>query len=59
MRIVDIREATASIKSDIRNAFVDFSQMTISIVAFESDVIRDGKPLTGYGIGSNGRVQEA
>ena len=58
MRIVDIREATASIKSDIRNAYVDFSQMTISVVAVESDVVRNGKALTGFGIGSNGRYAQ-
>jgi L-alanine-DL-glutamate epimerase-like enolase superfamily enzyme len=58
MRILDIREATASIKSDIRNAYVDFTQMTISVVAIESDIVRDGKPLTGYGIGSNGRYAQ-
>lgn len=55
MRIVDIREATKPIKSDIRNAFIDFSKMTLSLVAVITDVIRDGKPVVGYGFNSNGR----
>ncbi|MDP6346645.1 MAG: enolase C-terminal domain-like protein [Alphaproteobacteria bacterium] len=58
MRIADIREATASIRSDIRNAVVDFSQMTISVVAIESDVMRGGRPVTGYGFNSNGRYAQ-
>jgi L-alanine-DL-glutamate epimerase-like enolase superfamily enzyme len=58
MRIVDIREATASIRSDIRNAYIDFSGMTISVLAVESDVIREGRPVTGYGICSNGRYAQ-
>ncbi len=33
MRIVDIREAVMPIASDIRNAYIDFSKMTVSVVA--------------------------
>mgnify|MGYP000464538423 CR=1 FL=1 len=55
MRIVDIREATLPIKSSIRNAYIDFSKMTLSLVALVTDVIRDGKPVVGYGFNSNGR----
>lgn len=55
MKIVDIREITQPIKSDIRNAFIDFSKMTLSLVAVVTDVIRDGKPVIGYGFNSNGR----
>jgi L-alanine-DL-glutamate epimerase-like enolase superfamily enzyme len=55
VRIVDIREATKPIKSDIRNAYIDFSKMTLSLVAVITDVLRDGKPVTGYGFNSNGR----
>ncbi len=58
MRIRDIREATASISSEIQNAYVNFSQMTISVVAVESDVQRNGGPLTGYGFCSNGRYAQ-
>src|SRR5215217_4165315 len=55
MKIVDIRESTKPIKSDIRNAYIDFSKMTLSLVAVVTDVIRDGKPVIGYGFNSNGR----
>lgn len=55
MRIVEIREAVMPIASDIRNAYIDFSKMTVSVVALVTDVIRDGKPVIGYGFNSNGR----
>ena len=55
MRIVDIRETVVPIKSQIRNAFIDFSQMTVSVLALITDVVRDGKPVVGFGFNSNGR----
>jgi len=55
MRIVEIREKTVPISSPIRNAYIDFSKMTLSLVAVVTDVIRDGKPVVGYGFSSNGR----
>ena len=55
MRIVEIREQTLPIASSIRNAYIDFSKMTLSLVAVITDVIRDGKPVVGYGFNSNGR----
>ncbi len=55
MRIVEIRESTRPISSSIRNAYIDFSKMTLSLVAVVTDVVRDGKPVIGYGFNSNGR----
>ncbi len=55
MKITEIRESTRPIKSNIRNAYIDFSKMTLSLVAVVTDVIRDGKPVIGYGFNSNGR----
>lgn len=55
MRIVDVREKTVSIASSIANAYIDFSKMTCSTVAVVTDVIRDGKPVVGFGFHSNGR----
>jgi len=55
VRIVDIRETVVPIKSEIRNAYIDFSQMTVSVLALVTDVVRDGKPVIGYGFNSNGR----
>ncbi len=55
MRIVEIREGAAPIASAIRNAFIDFSKMTCSICAVVTDVVRDGRPVVGFGFSSNGR----
>jgi len=55
MKIVEIREATKPIASPIRNAYIDFSKMTLSLVAVVTDVVRDGHPVVGYGFNSNGR----
>ncbi len=55
MRIVDLREKTAPIASSIANAYIDFSKMTCSVVAVVTDVVRDGRPVVGYGFNSNGR----
>src|SRR5258706_13517853 len=55
MRITGIREKTVSIASSIANAYIDFSKMTCSVVAVVTDVIRDGRPVVGYGFNSNGR----
>ena len=55
MKIVDIAEATAPIASAIANAYIDFSKMTLSLVAVVTDVRRDGRRVVGYGFNSNGR----
>src|SRR5258708_37947475 len=55
MRIVDLRETVVPIKSEIRNAYIDFSQMTVSVLAVVTDVMRQGKPVVGFGFNSNGR----
>ncbi len=55
MKIVDIVESTRPIGSDIRNAYIDFTRMTLSLVAVVTDVIRDGRRVVGYGFNSNGR----
>jgi len=55
VRIVDIRETVVPIKSEICNAYIDFSQMTVSVLALVTDVIRQGKPVVGFGFNSNGR----
>ena len=55
VRIVDVREVTRPISSPIRNAYIDFTKMTTSLVAVVTDVVRDGKRVVGYGFNSNGR----
>jgi hypothetical protein len=44
MKIADIREETKPITSDIRNAHIDFSKMTLSLVAVVTDVVREDRP---------------
>jgi L-alanine-DL-glutamate epimerase-like enolase superfamily enzyme len=55
VRIVDVREITKPIASPIRNAYIDFSKMTTSLVAVVTDAVRDGRRVVGYGFNSNGR----
>ncbi|HKG77225.1 MAG TPA: mandelate racemase/muconate lactonizing enzyme family protein [Beijerinckiaceae bacterium] len=55
MRITAIRDIVAPIKSDIANAYIDFSAMTASVVAIVTDRVVDGRPVVGFGFNSNGR----
>ena len=55
VRIIEVREATRPIASPIRNAYIDFSTMTTSLVAVVTDAVRDGQRVIGYGFNSNGR----
>src|SRR6202161_4424306 len=55
VRIVELREITQPIASPIRNAYIDFSRMTTSLVAVVTDAVRDGRRVVGYGFNSNGR----
>jgi D(-)-tartrate dehydratase len=55
MRIVDIRECAIPLKSNISNSSFDFSEMTTSVVAVLTDVVRDGKAVTGFAFNSTGR----
>jgi L-alanine-DL-glutamate epimerase-like enolase superfamily enzyme len=58
MRITAIRETTAALSSTMRNASIDFSKMTLSVVAIVTDAVRDGRPVIGYGFNSNGRYAQ-
>jgi D(-)-tartrate dehydratase len=58
MRIVAIHHGVLPIRSSIRNAWIDFAQMDCSVVAVISDIIRDGRPVVGYGFNSNGRYSQ-
>jgi len=58
MKITEIRDIVVPIKSEISNAFISFSEMTISAVAVHTDVERDGKPVVGFGFHSNGRYAQ-
>jgi L-alanine-DL-glutamate epimerase-like enolase superfamily enzyme len=53
VKIIDVREITQPISSPIRNAYIDFTKMTTSLVAVV--VQAGGKRVVGYGFNSNGR----
>src|ERR1700731_2050475 len=55
MRIVDIRETAIPLRSQLANSSFDFSEMTTSVVAVITDVVRDGAPVTGFAFNSTGR----
>jgi L-alanine-DL-glutamate epimerase-like enolase superfamily enzyme len=59
MRITRIRDAVAPIPSPMRNAAISFDKMTISVLAIETDLVRGGKPVIGYGFCSNGRYAQS
>lgn len=58
MKITAIRDIVVPIKSSISNAFINFSEMTVSAVAVHTDVVRNGKPVVGFGFHSNGRYAQ-
>jgi L-alanine-DL-glutamate epimerase-like enolase superfamily enzyme len=59
LKIVEIRERPVSIRSAISNAYISFSEMTVSAAVIITDVVRDGRPVVGYGFNSNGRYSQS
>jgi D(-)-tartrate dehydratase len=55
MRIVDVRETAVPLNSTLANSSIDFTEMTTSVVAVITDVIRNGKPVCGFAFNSTGR----
>lgn len=55
MRITRLAEKTIPLRSSIRNAWIDFSEMTCSVVSITTDLRRGGRQVVGYGFNSNGR----
>src|SRR5271156_4437318 len=55
MRIVDIRETAIPLNSTLANSSTNFSEMTTSVVAVITDVMRGGKPVCGFAFNSTGR----
>lgn len=59
MKIVDVYEKTLNVGSPMRNAFIDFNDMTLSIAIVVTDTVVDGERLVGYGFSSPGRYGQA
>ena len=57
-RIIDVRERSVHLEANIRNSLIDFSQMTVSVVAVVSDARVHGRPLVGLGFNSIGRYAQ-
>src|SRR5262245_25719335 len=55
MRILDIRETSVPLNSKLANSGFDFSEMTTSVVAVITDVVRDGRNVAGFAFNSTGR----
>lgn len=55
MKITKILEKTVPFGSAIANSYINFNSMTGSVVAIVTDVMREGKPIVGYGFNSIGR----
>ncbi len=58
MKITKILETSVPLRSSRSNAVIDFSEMTISVVAVFTDAVRDGSPVVGFGFNSNGRYAQ-
>lgn len=59
MRITAIREVSVLLEGNVANAYVNFSEHTVSLVALQTDVIRNGKPVTGFAFDSIGRYAQS
>ncbi|MEM5366070.1 mandelate racemase/muconate lactonizing enzyme family protein [Paraburkholderia azotifigens] len=59
MRITAIREVSVPLEGNVANAYVNFSEHTVSLVALQTDVIRHGKPVTGFAFDSIGRYAQS
>lgn len=55
MKIINVIEKTIPVVAAMRNARVDFSDMTATVVAVVTDQFRDGRRVCGYAFNSFGR----
>lgn len=59
MRITRIIETPIALRSNISNAYVNFSGHTVSLLAIVTDKIINGQPLTGLAFNSIGRYAQS
>lgn len=57
-RITEIRASTIGFTENRSNATMDFSEMTLGLCAVVTDVVKNGKPVVGYGYGALGRYSQ-
>lgn len=58
MRITAVKEISVPLEGNIANALVSFAEHDVSLVALETDVVRNGKPVIGYAFDSIGRYAQ-
>ncbi|MCO5064252.1 MAG: mandelate racemase [Rhizobiaceae bacterium] len=58
MKITDLRELSVPLVGNVANSLVNFSEHTVSMVAIVTDVVRNGKPVVGFGFNSIGRFAQ-
>jgi D(-)-tartrate dehydratase len=58
MRLVEIKDFKVNTGEKRSNAVMDFSGMTTGFVAVVTDVVRNGKPVVGYGFSGTGRYSQ-
>ena len=49
---------SAPLASQMSNAFINFKTMTTNVVAIETNLVRNGEEVIGYGFSSNGRYAQ-
>ncbi|PLZ01793.1 mandelate racemase [Burkholderia sp. WAC0059] len=58
MKIKAAREISVPLEGQIANSLVSFAEHDVSLVAIQTDVVRDGRPVTGYAFDSIGRFAQ-
>lgn len=58
MRITAIKEISVPLEGNVANALVSFAEHDVSLVALETDIIRNGNPVTGFAFDSIGRYAQ-
>jgi L-alanine-DL-glutamate epimerase-like enolase superfamily enzyme len=58
MRITGIKEISVPLEGNVANALVSFAEHDVSLVALQTDVIRNGRPVTGFAFNSIGRYAQ-
>ena len=59
MQIKNIKELSVKLSGSISNAVISFDEHTVSLVAVETDVLRNGKPVIGFAFNSIGRFAQS
>jgi D(-)-tartrate dehydratase len=59
MRIREIRDVSVRLEGDVSNAVVSFSDHDVTLLAVVSDVVRGGRPVSGYAFNSIGRFAQS